>query len=468
MKTVFVTLPIGLTVRNILFTGVLDRLVSRGDVRVVAFTPVPDLAERYSGTNDNLIFEPLPTRNRYRLTGLLNHVLNLRFKRIIDDPSLTSLRLKRRWLRTVRPKKWLFESMIAQPFPKSKILYRLLSALHSARLGVATEIPDIFKQYKPSMMFATNPTAMLEHDFLKYAKKVGIPTVGMIHSWDDLTTEGRIVVPLDRYFVWNQVMKEELIKLHGASENQISVTGIPQFDPYADSISARDKEHFLLEENLSPNKRTVLFATSAGGDTPEEPEILERLVNALNKTHPEDIQFLVRIHRLDDVGRYATITAPNVKFQVPGARIAHLDDQRLMEQSDLLRLRDTLAYTDVLVNTASTISIDAAALDKPVVNIKFDLHKTDYIHSVRRYFDMIHYKPFIGSQATCLATSFDEMLAMIERYLDNPKLEHEQRSNLAETMCYKVDGKSADRISSFLLTALDEKPIPTKVATASR
>ena len=103
-----------------------------------------------------------------------------------------------------------------------------------------------------------------------------------------------------------------------------------------------------------------------------------------------------------------------------------------------------------------------------MVNIRFDLDETDYIHSVRRYFDMVHYKPFVGSQATCLATSFDEMLAMIERYLDNSEFEHEQRYQLAKTMCYKVDGKSADRISYFLLTALDEKPVPTETGTGIR
>jgi len=459
MKTIFVTLPIGLTVRNILFTGVLDNLVSREDVRVIAFTPVPDLAERYSNNNERLIFEPLPARHRYRITGLLNHVLNLRFKRLIDDPDLTSLRLKRRWLRTVRPKQWLFESMLTQPFPKNRIIYRILSAIHTRRLGVSKDIPELFERYQPSLMFATNPTMMLEHDFIKYAKRIGIPTLGMIHSWDDLTTEGRIVVPVDHYFVWNEVMKGELIELHGATADQVSVTGIPQFDPYADTILASGKERFLLDQDLEPKKPTILFATSAGGDTPEEPAILERLVKALNSIDPEKFQFLVRIHRRDDVGRYAAITEPNVRFQVPGAQVAHLDDQRLMEQSDLNLLRDTLAFTDVLVNTASTISIDAAALDRPVVNINFDHHETDYIHSVRRYFDMVHYRPFVGSKATSLAGSFEEMLAMIHRYLDNPELEREERANLAETMCYKVDGKSAERISSFLLDALDEKPV---------
>ena len=70
---------------------------------------------------------------------------------------------------------------------------------------------------------------------------------------------------------------------------------------------------------------------------------------------------------------------------------------------------------------------------------------------------MVHYKPFVRSQATKLAGSFEELVTLTRRYLENPDLEREQRSNLAETMCYKVDGKSAERISSYLLDVLDRK-----------
>ena len=453
-KTIFVTLPFGLAIRNILFTGVLDKVLAQEDVRVVAFTPISDLADRHASDNDRLIFEPLPARKRYGLTGLINHVLNLRFKTMIDDPAFTSIKLKRRWLREVRLKQWLFEWVLSQPFPRSKILYRILSAIQNKRLGVSPEIPEYFEKYQPSLMFATNPTVMLEHDFLKYAKRSNVPTVGMIHSWDDLTTEGRMVVPIDHYFVWNQVMVRELVNLHGAQEDQVDITGIPQFDAYAESVPTDGKDAFLSEQGLDPKKPTVLFATSAGGDSPEEPEILERLVIALNEKTSGNVQFLVRIHRRDIVSRYETLTQKNVRFQEPGDQIANLDDKRLVAQSDLHQLRNTLAYTDVTINTASTISIDAAALDRPVVNINFDLRARDYIHSVRRYFDMVHQRPFVASQATKLAGSFDELVAFTMRYLKNPELERKERASLTETMCYKVDGKSAERISSFLLDAL--------------
>jgi len=458
----------GLSVRNILFTGVLDRLVSRGDVKVIAFTPVADIAERYPHTSDHLIFEPLPTRQRHGFTGLLNHIINLRFKRINDDPALTSVRMKRQFLRTLSFKQYLFVTLLTQPFPRSKTIYRWLSAWHNSRMVISKIIPELFDRYQPDLVFATDPVVMREFDFLKYAQRTGIPTVGMIHSWDDLTTEGHIVVPLNHYLVWNQVMKAELIKLHGVSQEQISITGIPQFDLYAEPVSACGKEKFLIEQGLDPKKQTVLYATSVRGDTPEEPEILARLVSALNRECPEGIQLLVRVHPRAEVERYQAIKEPNVRFQIPGAQAVNVAGGRLMGDADLRLLRDTLVHSDVVVNTASTISIDAIALDKPVVNIVFDLHEKDYIQSVRRYMDMVHFKPVISSQGTKLARSFDDLVRLIRRYLDDPKLERAQRADLAQTMTYQVDGKSAERIALFLLEALDGKLIRNYESMAKR
>jgi len=457
MKTVFVTLPIGLSVRNILFTGVLDRLVSRGDVRVVAITAIPNLADIYRRPDDNLIFEVLPPRRRRTITGLLNYVLNLRFNHLNDDPALTSIKEKRKWLKLIRPRQYLFESLLSQPLPKNKTLYRWLSQVHQWRATSSAAVRELFDKYQPSLMFATYPTAMDEFDFLKFARDEGITTVGLIHSWDVLTTEGQIVVPLDHYFVWNQVMRTELNVIHGVPEEQISVTGIPQFDCYAETIPQNGREEFLRQQGLDPEKRTVLYATSAGGLTPEEPEILANLVSAINAENPGGVQFLVRIHQQDDVGRYAFISDANVKYQVPGVHMKNLVDWRLMDKGDLDLLRDTLAFSDVVVNSASTISIDAIALDKPVVNIAFDLHEQDYYRSVRRIFNTIHFQLVVKSEASKLAGSIDELANLTQRYLANPDLEREQRAAFAEAMCHKVDGKSAIRIASLLLEAVDGK-----------
>lgn len=454
MKTVFVTLPIGLSVRNILFTGVLDKLISLGDVRVVVFTAVPDLVEHYPYAGDCLVFESLPPL-RVNLNRILNRMLNIRFFSIHDDQNLTSHKQKRRAWRITNPGQYLCETILSQPFPRSKTLFQALSAFHCWRSSISESVRSLFANYQPSAVFATNPSGMNEFEFLRYASVRNIKTIGMIHSWDVLTTEGRIVSPLDYHFVWNQVMKTELVKLHGVSEGKIRVTGIPQFDIYAEPETQPQRDDFLRQQGCDPEKRVILFATSPWRLTPDEPEIVARLRDALDRECPNGVQILVRVHQQDDFRRYASIRHPNIVFQVPGVSISALDDKRLMDRLGLSLLRDTLRYSDVVVNTASTITIDAAALDRPVVNMAFDLHERSYYRSVRRYFDTVHFRRVAESGASGLAHNLDELIMLVLCYLRNPQLKRVQRASLTETMCFKTDGKSAERIASFLKEILD-------------
>jgi len=54
------------------------------------------------------------------------------------------------------------------------------------------------------------------------------------------------------------------------------------------------------------------------------------------------------------------------------------------------------------------------------------------------------------------------------RDIANPELERERRASLAETMCHRVDGKSAERIVSFLLDASDGKSVGEEGMTPRR
>jgi len=264
-------------------------------------------------------------------------------------------------------------------------------------------------------------------------------------------------VPLDYHLVWNSVMKSGLISLHRIPEEQTRVTGIPQYDLYAEPIPNSMRREFLLEQGLDPEKQTILFTTTPAALSPDEPEIVRRFLSVLASDDGRRVQMIVRVHQQDSIERFASISHPCVIFQVPGSPIANLGDSRLMDGVDLRLLRDSIACSDVVINAASTITIDAAALDKPVVNIDFDLHERSYYRSVRKYYNTVHFRRVVESGASRLACSFDELVTLVRRYLANPELEREQRARLVETMCYKVDGKSADRIAEYILEALHNK-----------
>ena len=94
-------------------------------------------------------------------------------------------------------------------------------------------------------------------------------------------------------------------------------------------------------------------------------------------------------------------------------------------------------------------------MNKPVINISFDLEPKEYLFSVKRYYDFNHFKPVVETGATKLALSFNELIHFIVRYFNNPELENEERAQLRNTMCFQVDGQSSKRIVDAFIRQLD-------------
>lgn len=456
MKTIFILLPTGFNVRNFLYTEVVDRLLDRVDLRVIAITQVPDIMELYPDKSERLLFRAFPGRASYSFNDLIHAVLRRRFYKINETRSLKIL--SRGPLHPQRGD-FLREKLLSQPLPRSQTLYRWLHGLEQSLDRMSPQVQQLFEQFRPSLVVSTHPTATYESGFLKYARKAGVTSVGMVKSWDVLTTKGYIPVPLDYYLVWNQVMGDEIIQLHGIPEDRFAVTGIPHFDVYADIASAPSREDFLTKHGLDPAKKTVLFATTSPGISPEQPEILRRLAAALGQGEWTSVQVLARLHQLDSLEHYKNISHPNLAFQVPGEYLASSGERRLLDPAFLTDLRDTLLHCDVVTNTASTMSLDAVAMDKPVVNIAFDLESRGYYKSCRRYYDFDHLQPILQSGATRTAAGFDDFLSLIQRYLGDPGLESLERASLRETMCYKIDGQSAGRAAEYLLRVLDHQTL---------
>ena len=456
MKTIFILLPTGFNVRNFLFTGIMDKLLDREDLRVIAVTRVPDITQLYPAMSERLLFRAFPAQASYSFTDFFNAVLRRRFYKINETRSFKILSRG-----PLQPKRgdFLLETLLSQPMPRSRTLYRWIDALEESFDRVSPQVRQLFQEFGPSLVVSTHPTANYESEFLKYARKAGVPSVGMVKSWDVLTTKGYIPVPLDYYLVWNQVMIDEITQLHGVPEDRLAVTGIPHFDVYADTACAPSREEFLARHGLDPAKQTVLFASTSPEINPEQPVILRRLVGALGQGQWTSVQVLARIHQLDSLERYKNIAHPNLTFQVPGEYLASSGDRRLLDPEFLTELRDTLLHCDVVVNTASTMALDAVAMDKPVVNIAFDMEPKGYYKSCRRYYDFDHLQPIVQSGATKTADSMEEFLSLILRYLNDSGLESPERARLRETMCYQIDGQSAARTAGHLLQVLDHQPL---------
>lgn len=452
MRTVLVSLPTGLVTRNLLYTGVLDKVASRDDIRVICSTRASEIYQHYQPKSEGVLLDPLPAPKLQVTTRVLHAILRRRFHRINRTRS-TDILAKGPLSSFAHQS--LLDAALCQPLPRSRTIYSRLQALERVLSGrESADVRKLFARYRPALVVSTNPTTLQEFDIISYAKRKGVATLGIIKSWDVLSMKGYIPLPLDHYLVWNDLMKSALMRLHGVQEDRIAVTGIPQFDIYMDRTSIPTRSDFFSALNLKSARKTVLYATSPPVINSEDPEILRRLVPALLEGCDGSVQVIARLHEQDSKVRYGGFEHPNLAYQTSEG---HAMEEAAYEFSDpklLGSLRDTLYHCDVVVNTASTTSLDALAMNRPVVNIGFDLEPTEYHQSRSRYYDFDHYRPLTESGVLNIAWTFEEGVLMILNELENPALDASKAGKLLKKMCWNLDGGSTERMAAGVLRVL--------------
>ncbi len=454
-KTIFLLLPTGITVRNFLTTGVIEQLLLMNQIKIIVFTFSPKTFKQYQIENEKIIVKKLPKTRAFTVSNALHIILKRRFFKI---RSTISTKILSKAPLFPKDHNFFLEYILSLPFPKSEKIYRWLRALVSSLNGFSPKVKEYFNYYQPSLVISTHPIAKNETEFLQCAKKLGINTVGMIKSWDNLTTKGYLPVFTNHYIVWNQVMQEEMIKIHNIQRSDVTITGVPQFDSYSDRKTIVQKEDFFLNIGLNHKKKTILYFTSPESIAPEDPKILLKILKRLSEQERKNFQIVVRLHPLDSMQRYTFIQQSiydNITFQIPGRDLNGDGNYRMHDPMFINELRDTMFYSDVTINTCSSTSLDAVAMDRPVVNIAFDLEQKDYLKSCKRYYDFEHFQPILKTCATKLASSFDELINLIFRYIKDPGLESEERKQLRNIMCYEVDGLSSKRIADAIFNNLE-------------
>jgi hypothetical protein len=238
----------------------------------------------------------------------------------------------------------------------------------------------------------------------------------------------------------------------------VRITGTPQFD-----FHIREEFHWSKDETarrigLDPSKHWLLYAANFVEWTPTEPELVGQIYTRLRAAISNDSwQLVVRLHPMDDPARWADLFAqhPQLKLCLPwdaelkGRKdLATLDNQRC--------LVSLLRHSAVSMNMASTMSLDAAILDRPVIGIAYGAHPGSLEH--RQYADFHsteHYAPLVESGAIRMVYSHDDLCRAVQTYLAAPETDRGARQKLIAAQCGPVDGKSTERIANFLLSRLD-------------
>ena len=98
------------------------------------------------------------------------------------------------------------------------------------------------------------------------ARRLGLPTVGYVASWDHTVGKGIVSPHVDRYVVQNDVMRGDLTRLHSIPYERIVVTGWPQTDVFR---VQRSRESFdAIVGSLRARSRHEPWCSSRGTRRP--------------------------------------------------------------------------------------------------------------------------------------------------------------------------------------------------------
>ncbi len=322
--------------------------------------------------------------------------------------------------------------------------------LNSKRFGALCE------KYKPDLVFSTDVQNEMDVRLIEENKRRGIHTVGMVRSWDNVSSKGLLRAIPETMVVHNPNLKRELISQNHIREERIETVGIPHYDRYfKPEPSSRDE--FFSFFKLDSQKPLILVAPI--GNRYIRDNTLDRL--ALETLSEIDANILVRLPPTDSVNFEGFKSrGAHVIFQQTGDRPwksgTHEGVSKLNEvtRHDEQTLIDSLSHASVVVTGQSTIAIDAAAFGKPIVIIYFDSEPRAYLDSVRRYYDYEYYAPLLQSGGLRLAKDMRELKHLTEEYLAHGELDRAGRVKLIEGQAWKTDAQSTSRLVELLLARL--------------
>jgi CDP-Glycerol:Poly(glycerophosphate) glycerophosphotransferase len=321
--------------------------------------------------------------------------------------------------------------------PESEALDRLVGRWlfspqrHTSKTLVARMRDDC------SGLVVANVQSLQAVSYLNAARRVRLPTVGYVASWDHTVGKGVVSPHVDRYVVQNDVMRDDLVRHHAIVPGRVVVTGWPQSDVFARKRPRAEYDALLAELGLDPSRRVVLVAGNTPTNAPYEGRFVERLV-AWSSSGPseERPQVLFRPHPRDREWRErfaSALTAQDVAVQEPS-------------YTDLDLLATLLQHVDCVVCNAGTILLDALANDRPAVCVLYDEGAPEGEQHAPLNVTGKHYEEVIASNAFVRATDFERVVAGIGRSLDRPDELVEERRRVAREVMGDVDGRAADRV----------------------
>ena len=316
---VLVSVPHGGAAGNMLRTGIVSRVLDANPAaRIVMISPLMhDAGFVKEFAHPRISFEDLPP---HKPQGLEARLVALMQAAYLESGLTESVKIRRaeaiakgsvRWIKV----KSLIASLVAPSMVRRATRYDLSDRLVSHPWAEA-----LFDRLEPVLLVVSNPGLILsEVPLLRTAVRKRVRSVAVDPSWDNFTNKLLPVRRVNRLIVWNELMKQQAMSLHGYAAEEIRIAGTPQWDLYFRDDVIQPRETFFRRIGAESSRKLVTLTTSPAELYPHHDHAIAALMNAMQtRQWNRETQVLVRLHPRDDLSRYTAFEhAPGVIIEKP-------------------------------------------------------------------------------------------------------------------------------------------------------
>ena len=423
-------------VRNIFHTGLLDALGK--DYHIIMYSPYKCGDHERDGIDPNSVKRGKHIRFLYSILYTANYYA-LWFK---HKPRTLNKYINRDLKE--KPIKYVLYKVLSWcvlKIRKNKQFDFIRDIAYRNRANIFTEI---------DALFVTSTDCQEDKHLMYGAKKAGLPVIVLVHSWDNLPARGLLPVIPDALLVWNNIMKQQAITLHGMSCSDVYIIGVPQYQYYKKLGLELDESQFLRKYcGKSIKNKVVLYTCSATRVFPDEELFIDELIEVMYAL--PNIQLVIRLHPEERKNTYQEKYAdsPNIILSIPDDSFRAKRTNSVGEVQSIDEFVMLMKYSAVVINMGSTITLDATLFDTPAICPMFNInHDPESWNAAMKWYDSSHLEAIVNSNAVDFPLNFKELLDCVRIAINSPEYKSSERENLRKNMLPDID--SAKIISDII------------------
>lgn len=442
----------GFSERMVLHSGLMRELRSLGLTAAVVTSDAGDPELKAMGERDGFALVPMPEFISRR-TVLFGELRPYIYEDIRLNPALRSrhIRSYRQQRLSHRVQTALFYRLNRflnhRPGWRNRVMALERTMLRSGR------IRRLLGELRPRLLISTYPVSWVESVFILEAQALGIPTVGQMLSWDNITAKGRFVAVPEWFLAWGPIMAQELQEYYGVPVERIYQVGVAHFDLHRKEVSLEGRRRELVRLGLNPDHPYMFLGMSNPVFAPREMDIVRWLAARINSgDFGARMQLVVRPHPQNFQGSRGrpewrealdSLRNPRVGVDFPELR----ESSRVpwgMEERDMAKLANLLAGCAVSINSGSTLLIESIIHDKPTVMTAFDGEaELPWWQSARRNCEYIHLRKMLALGGVRVVKNYAEFRQALQDYLIDPHRDAAGRAAVREQELSNLTGQAS-------------------------